>query len=98
MKKTYIMSYRAIYNKDKEKDLFEIVHNFTELSYFGKQIDEYVRENFGVNRVLVGNENGFLPIKKNDINKSTIYGNVYVFPNKYHKIFDHCGNVDLGRK
>lgn len=81
--KANLFGCRVIYYEDKVKDLYEQVKNYKEHSYYGKNIDDDIVENFGANHALVGSKLKFVPIEEKDKDQSIIYANEYVFPNSY---------------
>ena len=76
---TNIICCRVIFNKNKIKSI-------RDNSYFGKQIDDDIKNNFGCNHALIGNSSEFLPLNKIEKEKNLLKANEFVFPNKFQII------------
>ena len=57
-----------------------------DLSYKGKKIDKDIEKNYGINHALVGISNEFLPISESEKEDNDIYGEEFVFADKYQII------------
>ena len=87
--KAHILCCQTIYNNSKIKDL-------TDLSFYGKKIEDDIKYNYGINHALVGNANNYHPIKECDKEKNPIHANEYVFANSF-QLFPCC-SVSIKRK
>lgn len=77
--KTYVICCRSIYNKSK-------VRNIVDMSEFGKQISDDIKDNYGIHHVLVGSSNNYHPIKESERENNIVSAEEFVFPNKYQFI------------
>ena len=87
--KTYVISCRSIYNKNKFEKL-------TDLSKNGEPIEDDIAKHYGYNTALVGNRNDYKPIPENEKDNNEIWANEYVFPHKNQ--FIPCLSFTVMRK
>ena len=74
--KAPIICCSAIYNESKVNDIHD-------KSYFGKEMSQNIRDNYGINHALVGNSTNFWPISPSDKDKNYLVAEEFVFPFKY---------------
>lgn len=86
--KAHVFCCLCLYNKSHVEELYDVK------SFYGKQLDQDVINNFGINHAFVGSSEGFEPFPKSEKDNNYISANEYVFLNKFQIIpiysFIHC--------
>lgn len=77
--KTSVFCCRAIYNKSKVKELYD-------LSCYGQKIQTDIAGDFGIHHSMVGNKKAFHPISNSEKEVNSIVSEEFVFANKFQII------------